>query len=141
MSKSIWQRLKESLQLSDDAHVESRRQILKGAAGMALLAAVPLGASEGYRLLTKPEQAELIHRVASGQVIEGQYFLLDRTVVLKGLKNVVIRNCQFVCSDDFVGDYMMQFDQCEGLVIRDCSFQLRGQLSAGIKMTAAGLQA
>lgn len=135
MNKSIWQRLKESLQLSDDAHVESRRQILKGAAGLALLAAVPLGTSEGYRLLTKTEQAEFIHRVASGQVIEGQYFLLDRPVILKGLKNVVIRNCHFVCSDDFVGDYMMKLDQCEGFVIQGCNFQSQGQLAAAIKMT------
>lgn len=141
MSKSIWKKLADKLQLSESADVEGRRRVLKGAASLALMAAVPVGVGEGYRLLTKREQAEFIHRIESGQVIEWQHFLLDRPVILKDIYDVTIRNCTFVCSPNFVGDHMMVMDRCDGFLIQQCRFDTAGMSGTAIQFNTAELQA
>lgn len=124
--KSIWQKLKESLQLDDSTavDVESRRRFIKGAAGLAAIAAIPVGASGALQLLSPAEKADLVTKIESGSVIENITFVLDKPITLKNVSNVLIRNCRFIASPDFVGLEMIYIDAgCEGLTIRDSVFE------------------
>ena len=138
---SLWQKFRESLQFTESDELQSRRRALKGAASLALMAAIPVGVGEGYRLLTKREQAQLVHEIESGQVIEGRHFLLDRPIILRDINNVILRNCTFVCSPDFVGEHMMIMERCNGLVITGCSFQDDGAVSSVLQFKTASIAA
>lgn len=134
MGNSIWDKLKRALQLSEstEVDVESRRRFLKGAAGLAVMAVIPIGIDQGYRLLTTNEQKQFITNVKSGQVVENMTFYLDRTVVLKDLKGVVIRNCRFVATPDFVGDSMIEFRNSDNFIINSCIFDANA-VTGGLK--------
>jgi len=142
----IWGKLKKSLSLSDDTSidVESRRRFLKGAAGLAAIAAIPVGVSGGLRMLDHLERQSLVDSMRSGQVIENMTFLIDRPVVLQNISDSVIRNCRFITSDDFVGDEMIFFGKgSERVVITSCIFE-SGHFSngfAGIRFDGINPQA
>lgn len=111
-----------------DAPIDSsRRRIVKGAAGLAAVAAVV--SVGGYRLLTETESEKLAAMVKRG-LVEGQTFLLDRTAVLDGLRGVVIRNCEFIAAPNFDGSCLLEFRNSLGCLIDLCSFRCGGITSA-----------
>ena len=119
--KTVWNKLKKALQLSKNSEIDlqSRRRILKGAAGLALLAVMPI--NEGYRLLTEVEKVNFINKVKSGQVIENMTFYVDRTIVLKNLKNVLITNCEFISMPNFIGNSMIYMEDSTSIIIKNCT--------------------
>jgi len=134
METTFFNKLKNALKFSENANVEDRRRVLKGAAGLAVVACIPIGLNEGYRLLTEHEQTQFINSVESNQVIENMTFYLDRTAVLKNLENVIIRRCEFIAMPGFIGNSLLYLENVRGFSISDCIMDSRKMAKVGIQV-------
>lgn len=106
-----------------DSYVEGRRRFIKCAAGLAALSVIP--ASGTFKLLDVAERNQLISEIESG-LIEGKTFLIDRTICIKNMINLTIRNCRFIASDNFIGNSLLEIDNNNAAVfVINCAFENR----------------
>lgn len=110
----------------------SRRRVVKSIAGLAALAAVaPL---TGELLSVKSVQVRFEELAKSG-IITGQTFYLDRTLVLEGLDNIIISNCEFIALPNFEGNVLIEMRATSNVVIRDCWLDCRNIVDTAIRST------
>jgi len=100
---------------------ESRRRVLRGALGLAAIAAVGVGGSATP--LDKAGIAEFLKAAEAG-LVDGYTFYLDRTLVIEGCDGLVIQNCSFVAVEGFEGEFIMSINS-ENLLIQSCCFDTR----------------
>lgn len=95
----------------------NRRNFLFGAAGLMAVAVAP-----NLKALAPTERERLAAMLATG-LVEGQTFLLPDPgpIVLRGLHNVSITGCNFIWQVP-VGDFMIDAEGCDNLVIKYCHF-------------------
>ena len=103
----------------------TRRGVLRGFAGLAATALVPVSA-----FASRGQAPDLINILDYGAledlptVIEDQIFYLDGTIVLDDIHNLIIRRCTFIFSDLEPGQPMVKIGpNCENLCITNCIFE------------------
>lgn len=106
---------------------ESRRRILKGAAGLAALAVV--ASAGGLRLLQSTENDRLLAAIESGLVV-GQTFYFEHPALLQDLKYVKFEGCRFETAPNFKGDCILTLEGCTNIIIANSYFKAPSNTSA-----------
>lgn len=115
------------LKFSDDVEPK-RRVFLKGAAGLATIAAVG-GVGLSFRTLTETEEQRFMRMVESG-LVQDQLFVLTEPVTIISDKELTINRCTFILK----GNFNSPAFRVEGPVrITNCAFGLRKYAFAQVK--------
>lgn len=76
-------------------------------------------AAAGATVAAAPAFAAVEHIDGRFRLI-GKRLVLDRPLVLKGLRNFEVRDCVILASENFVGESLIIAEDCEGGVIANC---------------------
>ena len=108
----------------------NRRAFIQGIAGLAALAITP-------NLLAKDKlviQTRLEKLIQSG-LVQDEVFYCKSPILLRNIKNLVIKNCTFIFADQIPANIsMIEIEgTCESLVITSCNFQTHDHVFLSIK--------
>lgn len=109
---------------------ESRRRVIKGAAGLAALAAISPSLVIDGKQFVDFSSSDFERMCASG-VVENMTFYLDRTINLQDMDGLVIRNCKFIALEGFAGDSMIYLNDCSNCTITGCHLDSRNMVNTG----------